>query len=132
MADTINTYSLGSIQSIDSDVGSDLTVMAFPMSGTGGVIALDYSGVTRKFTITGELVADTQAALMTLIAQIDLLQNGNQGTVVLHLQMFQDAAVAEYYPDGNFNVKVMHFAYHWSQGDIGNTAEYILDVVEST
>jgi hypothetical protein len=132
MADTINTFSLGSINSLDPDVQSNLTPLALPMSGTSSVIVQDYAGVERRIKIAGTLTAASLNALMTNISQLDLLQNGGQSNVVLHLQMFADAAVAGYYADGNFNVKVEHFNYHWEDGDTGYSVKYTLDVMESS
>lgn len=122
------TLSLGSLE-LDNDLGSDLEAINFPMNGSNDAEAYDYGNTKKKISLKGKIIDTNQANLADWVVKMETLQNGNQSTIILHLD-FLDLSTIGDYTLGFVTVKVLSF--RWARKlSSPNMVEYTLNLIES-
>jgi hypothetical protein len=113
---TINSVSLGIVQSEGSTKESNLFFSPLPYSDSADAIILDLMGTSRTITITGKFI-DTKANIKTAIENIEAIQNGRQSVVSYAGELITK------------NVEIQSFNWSYNQGS-PNEANYTLTLLE--
>lgn len=129
MSNTLNSLDLGNIESFKSPIGSDTDAFNFPGSGTNETEVYDYGDTKKNITIKGNYIATSEEALANWLVQMWALQNGDQDTIVLHLD-FLDSSTTGDYQDGNILVKVKGFTPDYIAARVKEMS-YSFELIES-
>jgi hypothetical protein len=113
---TINSVSLGIVQSEESTKDSNLFTRPLPYSDSDDAILLDFMGTSRTITITGKFV-DSKENIKTAIGNIEAIQNGRQSTVPYVGELITK------------NVQIQSFSWSYVQGS-PNEVNYTLTLIE--
>ena len=113
---TLGEVNLGTVSRENHKQISDIDTNAYVFGATRDMVAIDMGNVLRKITIEGTYVDTTKANIMNnFVVLIDNFQNGDQGIVVFHSDLW-DLSTAGVYQDGNFNIKVESFDWDYEHG----------------
>ena len=109
MTYTLNNNDLEQVRTEEHRQFSDLDYQSLPLATSSDSLVLDYQGVKRIITITGE-ISGTADEIRTFINNIEAIQTGNQiTTVVYHSDLWNT----------DFNVKLDSFRPVYSNDAVG-------------
>lgn len=126
-APTLNSQSLGNVESIRWRKSADIDQIAIPGSDSSGATTWDYGGVIRNITVSGSFTGTSYSAVRTSVQAINNIINGNQTSSV---SFTSDELGDGIGGNGSIQVKIVSFDVNWEIPS--NRAIYTLELIEGS